>query len=233
MRFSIYSNRLNRKAFSLLEILVVLVVVGVLIFLGFFAMKSVRESSNQAKCLQNLKQLGVAFLSYAADHDGFLPRGDIPRSGGGGGEHTHWPYVVDSYLDVDFEQVVKDRMAFLKTPFSCPAEEGTSVYNYAQNRQLNERLYGDAARIKVMDVVAPSRWVMISDGYYDRTIFTDTRAKMLSMTRITRRHDGSPNFLYADGHASSYHGEIYGIADAEGRNDPEIRALWEYQYRPQ
>lgn len=233
MRFSIYSNRLNRKAFSLLEILVVLVVVGVLIFLGFFAMKSVRESSNQAKCLQNLKQLGVAFLSYAVDHDGFLPRGDIPRSGGGGGEFTHWTYVVDSYLDVDFEQVAKDRMAFRKTPFSCPAEEGTSVYNYAQNRQLNERLYGDAARIKVMDVVAPSRWVMISDGYYDRTIFTDTRAKMLSMTRITRRHDGAPNFLYADGHAAPYHGEIYGIADAEGRNDPEIRALWEYQYRPQ
>lgn len=228
-------HKLYWAAFSLLEMLLTISLIAILAILGFSSVRFVLEKSAQTKCLQNLRQLGMACLSYTADNGGFLPRGDIPRKPEeGGGDYLHWPYVISPWLGVDFDTVSKaaNYAAFRRSPFCCPAEKEHGAYNYAMNRQLNERLYGNAAYIRLAQVVSPSRWVLISDGYSDRTIFTDTRDKMLNMTRMTRRHDGVPNFLYADGHVAPYHGEIYGIADSEGKNNPAIRTLWEYQYQP-
>lgn len=57
------------SAFTLIEILVVLVIVSVLAGIVYAATGGVREKGRQSLCLSNLRQIGVAFRMYCQDHD--------------------------------------------------------------------------------------------------------------------------------------------------------------------
>ena len=68
---------MNRaRAFTLVELLVVLAIVGILVSLALPAIQAAREASRKAQCCNNLKQVGIALQAY---HDALrtLPSGYI------------------------------------------------------------------------------------------------------------------------------------------------------------
>jgi len=58
------------RAFSLVELLVTISIIGLLAGLSIPAMQMARESGSQVKCLSNLKQLTTAQLTAVADNEG-------------------------------------------------------------------------------------------------------------------------------------------------------------------
>ena len=64
----------NRNAFTLIEVLVVIAIIGMLIALLLPAIQAAREASRRSTCKNNLKQIGVALHLY---HDSYqsLPAG--------------------------------------------------------------------------------------------------------------------------------------------------------------
>ncbi len=97
----------NQFGFTMLELLVVIAIIAILASLIIPAVGKMFEKGRIVQCVNNLKQLHAAAVSYSSDHNGYLPYpaseewmlidedGDYSR-----GFHTGW---VDWYSDGDRE----------------------------------------------------------------------------------------------------------------------------------
>jgi prepilin-type N-terminal cleavage/methylation domain-containing protein/prepilin-type processing-associated H-X9-DG protein len=65
--------RERRRGFTLIELLVVIAIIAVLIALLLPAVQAAREAARRAQCVNNLKQLGLAFHNYLSAQDATLP----------------------------------------------------------------------------------------------------------------------------------------------------------------
>jgi len=71
-------NRCNKKAFTLVELLVVITVITVLVALLLPAVQAARESARSMECRNNLKELALAVQLYTQAYDIYPPAWGIP-----------------------------------------------------------------------------------------------------------------------------------------------------------
>lgn len=109
----------NRVAFTLVELLVVVGIVGILAAITLPAVLKSLRNRDDLRCLSNLKTIGSGIQSYAMDNNGSLPgplyAAQYPNLGS---SYSHQlTYHLGEYLNLN----LKSRVLNPQEPFVCPA----------------------------------------------------------------------------------------------------------------
>ncbi len=129
------------RGFTLLEVLVVVVIIGLMVTILLPAVQAAREAARRGHCANNLKQMGLAIHSYVATWADMLPPAQ-----GGRGQSLHvnlLPYLdqITLYNTINFHVSIADpenfTLMFVRPAvFVCPSDSplpSTSSTSYAGN----------------------------------------------------------------------------------------------------
>jgi prepilin-type processing-associated H-X9-DG protein/prepilin-type N-terminal cleavage/methylation domain-containing protein len=142
-------------AFTLVEVLVVVAIVGILIALLLPAVQMAREASRRSSCGNNLRQLGVAVLLHEGTHK-ILPTGGWgsewvgdPDAGFGPKQPGGWIYNILPYLEqqnlrelgkgssiVDKNKALVNVMSTPLEVCQCPSRRPPRAYPYIGPKPL-------------------------------------------------------------------------------------------------
>ncbi|CAN5388199.1 hypothetical protein BH09VER1_BH09VER1_07710 [soil metagenome] len=212
------------RGFTLIELLVVVAIVGILAALLLAGISNVKDRANTVKCAANLKQIGAALFSYAADNNGQLIAGYEPAP------NTLWYNALEPYMgggDLDVNSTNRPKWQ------ECPSKQFKTFdrfsvgygWNYTffgtswADSDYTKWYYGYGARLSSID--KPSKVVIIGDSM-DLTNVTASYQNIYvyyAYDLFARRHSGKGNYLFVDGHTEAL------TPDALRAND-SLRRSW-------
>jgi prepilin-type N-terminal cleavage/methylation domain-containing protein len=147
----VHSRQPQREAFTIVELLVVIAIIGVLLGLLLPAVQNARESARNATCKNQLRQMGVAFLTHHDAHKIFPTGGNdwsIPPTYNGGRPTTgrqqdaSWAFQILPYMEAtavwngtgsdDQNRSISAIAATIPTYF-CPTRRGPQTVKYTSS----------------------------------------------------------------------------------------------------
>ncbi len=122
-----------RRAFTLVELLVVVGIIALLIAILLPALQRARRAAINVRCLSNLHQLGDAFATYAATNRNWWPQPATPQTNppgylGTGTVGTYWHkdflYPLMNRGNAVADALQPNNLWLHGTAFECPAADG-------------------------------------------------------------------------------------------------------------
>lgn len=119
-------QRLSRRGFTLVELLVVIGIIALLISILLPALNKAREASRVAACLSNLRQLGIIHTNYVAENHGYIVPCDIGdwKSGAGANGYgilDNWATILVSTKYIPYPDAVPNTPPSASNLLFCPS----------------------------------------------------------------------------------------------------------------
>lgn len=95
-------NRITKnRGFTLIDLLVVVAIIGVLASLLLPVINRVKSEGRRAKCISNIRQISIGWLSYSADWDAYAPFVDANAI-----VTDHWALKIAPYVGAHWSNQV-------------------------------------------------------------------------------------------------------------------------------
>jgi len=218
-------------AFTLVEVLVVIALIGILAALLLPAMSKAKAKAQGIACLNNTRQLGYAWTLYASDHEDRLPYNLVDRASQ---TNINWTSGVMTWeLDADNTNTATVTEASLgpyanrsTAIYKCPSDfvlskrqrdEGwkARVRSYSMNAMIGDAGMASASGVnsnnpsyvqffKMTTIPEPAQIFVFLDEHPDSIddgYFINRAADRRWRDLPASYHDSSAAFSFADGHA--------------------------------
>ena len=207
----------KHRGFTLIELLILIAIVSVLVMLvlagAFPAMKNAAEN---AKCVNNLRQIGIGLSSFANDHDNkIMPR--LYMTSSDATTATYWRRVLTKggYMGSDGRGKNQDPPVFY-----CPSWPPTGPTDTRVDPPIHG-MYGYGLRnwgdypnsnnlLSLTKIVKPADFFIVVDSYFSKEKVQGYMVTQGSESwRIHLRHGGRANALFADWHVEAKDREYF------------------------
>lgn len=194
-----------RKAFTLIELLVVIAIIAVLMAILFPALNRAREQGKRIVCLNNIKQLALAWNLYADDYNDKIVNANTHA--GQAGAWVQWENTMDTAEKI---RNIEQGTLFPYVPniklYKCPTGVKGEVCTYSIPDYMNGHLaIADATPNplkKRSDIHRPAEQIVFLDeGRLTVSSFTIYHYQERWWDQITSRHGNGTNFSFSDGHS--------------------------------
>lgn len=190
------------RAFTLLELILVIAIIAILASLLLPAVARARLRAERVKCVNNLKQIGAGFHLFANDHRGLLPMEVSIRDGGslewvpGGNAFKHFQALSS--------EIVNPKLLI------CPNDSRSAANNWISLGNSN---------LSYFVALEPKLNIAQSLFSGDRNI-SETGAELsnvlqkayANMQWTTNLHNAKGNLLFGDGRVQQANNEQLRIA---------------------
>lgn len=222
-----------RRGFTLVELLVVIALILLLVSILMPAVRKSVEAGRQVSCLDHLRQISQATLSYCAENEGAYPSSaasDNPTP-----QRSDWIYWRQKTASPPYNDVTRSALArYLGTSvvaavFRCPSDTADArpphpwgqepyLYSYSMNGWIGETLSLSLYRyhhwLRTHEIVNPSQIILfvdedqqsIDDGCWLPTGLQDSTLH----NQISIRHDVNHDATDSSGN---------GVYDLSGRGN--------------
>jgi len=208
----------NKKGFTLIELLVVIAIIALLLSVLLPALGRAKEAAKRISCSSNLKQLTIAWMTYANSNDDKAVQCQATRPPGD--DATNFDYTEEgwtgwNYFDLPEEVQIRQIQRGLLFDYAksvklyqCPASKNNEgLRTYSLSTVWNPSGSGSSDGPKIFRKINEAR---IASG---RIVFVDTvavdydarhnqyydRPKWINIPNW--RHANGSTFSFADGHA--------------------------------
>ncbi len=217
------------KKFTLIELLVVIAIIAILAGMLLPALNSAREKARGISCMNNEKQVGLAFNLYMDQYDGHLPPACMQRPDNTNGDYVFWAETLmhasnlpasifwcpsmrkDPELEGKFNKYTPNNTVDDPWAFRYPCYGMNWFWDYSVRESSQHITY-----LKNNQFKTPSQTMLAMDVYFRDNI---ERGYFLVISRfpsgttwgvVDVRHRQCTNAVYVDGHAESIRLSIKG-----------------------
>jgi prepilin-type N-terminal cleavage/methylation domain-containing protein len=195
-----------RGAFTLVELLVVIAIIGILISLLLPAVQAARESARRTQCLNNLKQLGLASLTFEESNK-YIPPSSISLPVARGYMTFILPFLeqgnIASIFDTDVHWYDPKNQTTVQTPLSvvqCPSvPDEARISSGVTNTISWTGACGDYGTVENLDSSTTTYMGISADKNMKRGFTRDGDTIPVALTLLADVSDGLSNtMLFAE-----------------------------------